>query len=646
MTILPHFNSSDHINVVAKSTSHPIPPQNNSIIAIHRLQSIDIVCPQRSLTRRRPTVSLDKGSRSLEKARFIEEVKKSLLKPVEPFEDTESPSRDCSSMSSSEEEPDILEILSRDEFIQEACLKLSRPFLSHNAIQNISILLPQAISQAIYAYISHRETKSPKELLQEVKCLNTTLEEFRPENDTQNDLVIILKKILCKDSNFFVCQINGLEKGNPHIKNLLTHLKLYHEIRDEKDSISLQEQYLEQILEDCITVAAAFQPSKCKGEPQLQKSLRSLYLNAEKKRQYLAALRENLSHPLTEIGVVGEAKLEAVDPLNRGWGIFSTIWQRAYGNITAGNRQAAKNMKVFFREVESISWENFRRSAPQLKTCHVRYLNAEEREEYRVTIVQPPPDHPVIFMKQGKPYDTTDSWAVMQGSGSDIFVFKKGKLFAGRHEIGRLHHSSFYAARRVDCEGEIKCENGQLISLNLQSGHYKPKRNDAKSLLNWLKANGMHLESIPIETVEPIKVPFKVFLQDSSGRCTEKTFEHTSCLLVAYNAHDLCEELNGTGNPAPRTCKIDVEKLEKEILKKLAKKHAKKQFRIQLPASMFYNLEEGKWTFTFESPITPQQPTCSSSSSSAPASSIDSFMEIPLKEETEPPLLEDGYIAQ
>lgn len=382
---------------------------------------------------------------------------------------------------------------------------------------------------------------------------------------------------------------------NSNMANLVDDLNLYHQVRVEKDSILLQQRYLKKIMKDCVIASSSYDPKKSAREKRIRNCLRSLYQQVETKHKYLKALRFKLKQPLTEIGVVGDAKLEAVDPLNRGWAICSTIWQKAHADILSRSPNAAKNIEVFFKEVEGYPWKSFSDSLQNLKSCQVRYLNAEERAEYQVSLVRPDPNLPTILMKNGIPFDTSDSWAIKQGVGMEIFVFKNDQLYAGRHEIGVLHHSSFYAGGPVDCEGELRCRDGRLISINLQSGHYKPTRRDAKDFLNWLENNGIDLENVPIDTVETVRFPIKVY---QKGVPEETITYFKAYALVSYNARQLREELNGA-DLAPRSSRLNGAKLVADAKCRYDNKFPGNSCVLQAPVSMAFDLKEGDWSFEY-----------------------------------------------
>lgn len=527
-----------------------------------------------------------------------------------------------------QDEPPILEIISTHEFIRKARLELREDFLDEATKQEISVQLSHEIAQKVFNYIHER--KEPKQdVLARAQLLCADLLELKQrQSHLEVHLETIRSALIC-DIKTLQCMIKGLKKSNPSIKSLLKNLADYHSVRQEKYSFGLQEQYLMLILRDCVLVACCLDPKKSKEERHLLKCLKELYETSKLKKKFLETLKKNLDDSNCDNGLVGQARLERIDPKRRGWSIRSTIWQKICAEITAENREAAKKMRRFFLEVESRSRQGILDANPNLKTCCVRYLTPEERAKYEVTILPQESGRPCILMREGRPYDTQGSWATMQGEGTDIFAFKDKQLFAGRHEIGHFHHSSFFSGGRVDCEGEIKCVNGQLVSINLQSGHYKPTRSHARELLHWLYEMGVDLTILPIETIEPVRLPIHVYESRGSDKWIKKSFEYKINQLVTYKANALYEELNITNYPAPRTSKIDTDALRLELLKYYSRKGSGSPFHLQLPIEMTFSTETCRWEFAFEpDPILnirqPEDlPLSSPASSSSSASYID-----------------------
>lgn len=67
-----------------------------------------------------------------------------------------------------------------------------------------------------------------------------------------------------------------------------------------------------------------------------------------------------------------------------------------------------------------------------------------------------------------------------------IFVYdtEENLYVTEYHDVGKFHHSSFLSGNDVKCAGKINFENGVILSISNDSGHYKP---DFKCLLYLLE---------------------------------------------------------------------------------------------------------------------------------------------------------------
>jgi hypothetical protein len=85
---------------------------------------------------------------------------------------------------------------------------------------------------------------------------------------------------------------------------------------------------------------------------------------------------------------------------------------------------------------------------------------------------------------QGNDYSTAKESTVFNGTGWAIFVCSPaGKLYAGSHETGKRHHSSFLGGGSVSGAGEMAVYQGKVRAITCKSGHYKP---DARMMLEFL----------------------------------------------------------------------------------------------------------------------------------------------------------------
>jgi hypothetical protein len=114
----------------------------------------------------------------------------------------------------------------------------------------------------------------------------------------------------------------------------------------------------------------------------------------------------------------------------------------------------------------------------------VKYLDEIERIKYKVTI------------KDGKLYnqkndliDTLDTSTLSFKSQKAIFVMDRdGTVFLSNFfEPKYFHHSSFLAGKPVCAAGEVKVIAGEIIEVNIASGHYKPSFELNKQFLQLLE---------------------------------------------------------------------------------------------------------------------------------------------------------------
>jgi hypothetical protein len=133
----------------------------------------------------------------------------------------------------------------------------------------------------------------------------------------------------------------------------------------------------------------------------------------------------------------------------------------------------------------------------------VTYLTEEERVQYRVHVVD------------GR-FICNDGSLLHTGRASEqnewIFVLSAGEpqtLYAHRKEtrsIPRFHHTSFLAAQPVSVAGKLEVLEGQLHSINLHSGHYRPREDrDLLLFLDVLEDNGVDLAMIRVDVQRLVK---------------------------------------------------------------------------------------------------------------------------------------------
>ncbi len=143
--------------------------------------------------------------------------------------------------------------------------------------------------------------------------------------------------------------------------------------------------------------------------------------------------------------------------------------------------------------------ENLRPGTWHGEPTSVRYLTAEERAQYLITVRDGK-----LYDARGKLFDTTAAKTLHRhGQSRAIFVMDPdGNIYASmHHSLGEFHHSSFLAGEPVAAAGEIVVEKGTLTTITRGSGHYRPSEELLDQALEVLKRNGVLTERV-------VKAPF------------------------------------------------------------------------------------------------------------------------------------------
>jgi RHS repeat-associated protein len=125
----------------------------------------------------------------------------------------------------------------------------------------------------------------------------------------------------------------------------------------------------------------------------------------------------------------------------------------------------------------------------------VKYLSNEERGVFELDV-----KNGLLVNKQtGVPFDTSASNTLWGGA---IFVMDpQGKIFASNSQVrGEFHHSSLLAGQPVAAAGTLSVENGKLLSVSNQSGHYQPSQKHNNQLFEELEKKGV--DSKQLDKVE------------------------------------------------------------------------------------------------------------------------------------------------
>lgn len=75
-----------------------------------------------------------------------------------------------------------------------------------------------------------------------------------------------------------------------------------------------------------------------------------------------------------------------------------------------------------------------------------------------------------------------------------------GHIFASKsHSVGVFHHSSFLQGKPVSAAGEIEVQNGEILLVTNNSGHYRPNKNVSEQFILELKVRGVNTNNIKFD---------------------------------------------------------------------------------------------------------------------------------------------------
>ncbi len=117
----------------------------------------------------------------------------------------------------------------------------------------------------------------------------------------------------------------------------------------------------------------------------------------------------------------------------------------------------------------------------------IKYFTPEEQKAFKVTF-----NESGLFVKDGKKIDT--------GMSQTMFVMKSdGSIYTSppiKKKPGAMNHSSLAEGKPIACAGNIKIQNGKLIYIDNDSGHYAPKPEFLVQVLEELKRQGVSLSRV------------------------------------------------------------------------------------------------------------------------------------------------------
>ena len=133
----------------------------------------------------------------------------------------------------------------------------------------------------------------------------------------------------------------------------------------------------------------------------------------------------------------------------------------------------------------------------------VTYLDTDEaRAEFRVQMV----DGVMLtsdgsILNTGKAADGNEWIFVVSARDRIMYTHRKETK-----SIPRFHHTSFLGAEPVRVAGQLEVIDGQLKSINLHSGHYRPREDrDLLAFLRELEASGIDLAHLRVDVQRLVK---------------------------------------------------------------------------------------------------------------------------------------------
>lgn len=120
----------------------------------------------------------------------------------------------------------------------------------------------------------------------------------------------------------------------------------------------------------------------------------------------------------------------------------------------------------------------------------VEYFSASRAEVYRVCLS----DKTGLLHSAGELLDTHGTTTALGGDDAYIWVMSREQHFyTARHQVNRLHHSSFQAGRAIVAGGEWTVEQGRIRLITGRTGHYKIGKEHFTAALEALQRKGADL---------------------------------------------------------------------------------------------------------------------------------------------------------
>lgn len=156
----------------------------------------------------------------------------------------------------------------------------------------------------------------------------------------------------------------------------------------------------------------------------------------------------------------------AVDPLKKGkkYPTMVSMQQKYVAEETGLNPQLPRSM-----------WPS--RSPPQ-----VEYLaSKKKREPYR------------LHVRDGLFYNSMGQTVDSNARVLSFVMDESGNIFGRQGNVGYFFHSSFFAGKPVAAAGEIIFDEGKILKISSNSGHYQPKPENFVQALKEIQSRGIIL---------------------------------------------------------------------------------------------------------------------------------------------------------
>lgn len=304
------------------------------------------------------------------------------------------------------------------------------------------------------------------------------------------------------DSNNYSFKKQNFAKNLPEIEAAIKNnakIKKYSQSELKKIKNNLQEKFQEL--------------SELKQQKDLVKHMRIPF---KKKFKSLEARVNNLIKEIDK--QIGAKRIEVTSKAEKSWGNLRSVVKKVFkgvkpsegiipidieeygAEITTG-RYMGKDYDEWMYGDSLLSLEEYRSAGISENTSEkIHYLTVEERIQHKVTFDKD--GNVLIGGKQCEDY--FDYCFVISPDGS-FYLAKKGPV---EFPNERIQHSSFFRSRPIKSAGLLEVENQKITSVHFSSGHYKPKKDQIKNMINLLKNSiGENAVEGIIFTIVNLKLP-------------------------------------------------------------------------------------------------------------------------------------------